>query len=69
MKILRKNNMKVNLMIIDMRMKKKKKNISIGKLSNLRLHKIVKQIELTHLIWDFDAVLLCLSAMWDSSSI
>ena len=28
------------------------------KLSNLRLHKIIKQIELIHLLWDFDAVSL-----------
>ena len=25
------------------------------KLSNLRLHKLIKQIELSHLLWDFDA--------------
>ena len=39
------------------------------KLSNLRLHKIVKPIELIHLIWDFDAVSLYPSAMWDKKSI
>ena len=39
------------------------------KLSNLRLHKIVKRIELIHLLWDFDAVSLYPSAMWDEKSI
>ena len=39
------------------------------KLSNLRLHKIIKQIELIHLLWDFDAVSLYPSAMWDEKSI
>ena len=39
------------------------------KLNNLRLHKIFKRIELIHLLWDFDAVGLYLSAMWDKNSI
>ena len=39
------------------------------KLSNLRLHKIIKRIELIHLLWDFDAVSLYPSAMWDENSI
>ena len=39
------------------------------KLSNLRLHKIIKRIELIHLLWDFDAVSLYPSAMWDERSI
>ena len=39
------------------------------KLSNLRLHKIIKRIELIHLLWDFDAVSLYPSAMWDEKSI
>ena len=39
------------------------------KLSNLRLHKIKKQIELNELLWDFDAVSLYPSAMWDEKSI
>ena len=38
-------------------------------LGNLRLHKILKQIELVHLIWDFDAVSHQPSAMWDEKSI
>ena len=46
----------------------KQKNIN-EKLGNLRLHKIVKRIELVHLLWDFDAVLLYPSAMWDEKSI
>ena len=39
------------------------------KLSELRLHKIKKRIELVHLLWDFDAVSLYPSAMWDEKSI
>ena len=39
------------------------------KLSNLRLHKMIKRIELIHLLWDFDAVSLYPSAMWDEKSI
>ena len=39
------------------------------KLGNLRLHKIIKRIELIHLLWDFDAVSLYPSAMWDPKSI
>ena len=46
----------------------KEKNIN-GKLSELRLHKIIKRIELIHLLWDFDAVSLYPSAMWDEKSI
>ena len=39
------------------------------KLSELRLHKIIKRIELIELLWDFDAVSLYPSAMWDEKSI
>ena len=39
------------------------------KLSNLRIHKIIERIELIHLLWDFDAVSLYPSAMWDPKSI
>ena len=39
------------------------------KLSNLRLHKIIQRIELIHLLWDFDAVSLYPSAMWNENSI
>ena len=38
-------------------------------LSNLRLHKIIKRIELVHLLRDFDAVSLYPTAMWDPKSI
>ena len=38
-------------------------------LSNLRLHKLLKRIELIHSLWDFDAVSLYPSAMWDPKSI
>ena len=46
----------------------KEKHIN-EKLSNLRLHKKIKRIELIHLLWDFDAVSLYPSAMWDEKSI
>ena len=39
------------------------------KLRNLRLHKIIKRIELIHFLWDFDAVSLYASAMRDEKSI
>ena len=39
------------------------------KLSNLRIHKLLKQLELILLLWDFDAVSLYPSAMWDEKSI
>ena len=39
------------------------------KLSQLRIHKLLKQIEFAHLLWDFDAVSLYPSAMWDEKSI
>ena len=39
------------------------------KLGELRLHKLLKQIKLIHLLWDFDAVSLYPSAMWDEKSI
>ena len=38
------------------------------KLSNLRLHNLIKRIELIHLLWDFYAVSLDPSAMWDENS-
>ena len=39
------------------------------KLSELRLHKIIKRVKLIELLWDFDAVSLYPSAMWDENSI
>ena len=53
---------------IDENVEDKEKNIN-EKLSNLRLHKIIKRIQLVHLLWDFDAVSLYPSAMWDPKSI
>ena len=46
-----------------------KENYINKKLGELRLHKLLKQIELIHLLWDFDAVSLYPSAMWDEKSI
>ena len=39
------------------------------KLGDLTIHKLIQKIELTHLLWDFDAVSLYPSAMWDEKSI
>ena len=52
----------------DVNVEEKEKYIS-QKLSNLRLHKRIKRIELIHSLWDFDAVSLYPSAMWDEKSI
>ena len=46
-----------------------KENYIIENLSNRILHKILRQIELIHLLWDFDAVSLYPSAMRDKNSI
>ena len=39
------------------------------KLSQLPIHQLIKQIKLDELLWDFDAVSLYPSAMWDENSI
>ena len=39
------------------------------KLSKLPIHQLIKQIKLDELLWDFDAVSLYPSAMWDENSI
>ena len=39
------------------------------KLSELRLHQLIKQIKIYELLWDFDATSLYPSAMWDEKSI
>ena len=39
------------------------------KLSQLRIHQLIKQIKLDELPWDFDAVSLYPSAMWDENSV
>ena len=39
------------------------------KLSKFPIHQLIKQIKLDELLWDFDAVSLYPSAMWDKSSI
>ena len=46
----------------------KEKYIS-EKLSRLRLHKVLQHLEFIRLLWDFDAVSLYPSAMWDESSL
>ena len=38
-------------------------------MGDLTLHKLIQKIELVHLLWDFDAVSLYPSAMWDEKSI
>ena len=52
----------------DENVEEKEKNVN-KKLSELRLHKIIKRKELVHLLWNFDAVSLYPSAMWDENSI
>ena len=59
--------MKVNLMIIEMRMQKKKKNIN-KKSSQLPNHQLIKQLKLDELLWVFDATSLYPSAMCDENS-
>ena len=39
------------------------------KLSKLPIHQLIKQLKLDELLWDFDAVSLYQSAMWDENSI
>ena len=46
-----------------------KENYINKKLGDLRLHKLLKRIELIHLLWNFDTVSLHPSAMWDVNSI
>ena len=46
----------------------KKKYIK-EKLSQLPIHRLIKQIKLNELLWDFDATSLYPSAMWDEKSI
>ena len=52
----------------DENLEEKEKYIN-EKLSELRLHKVINRIELIHLLWDFDAVSLYPSSMWDEKSI
>ena len=67
--IFMKKNMKINSMIIEMKMKKIKNVYIIEKISQLPIHQLIKQIKLDELLWDFDAVGLYPSAMWDENSI
>ena len=46
-----------------------KENYISEKLSQLPIHQLTKQIKLDELFWDFDAVSLYPSAMWDENSI
>ena len=39
------------------------------KLSQLRIHQLIKQVNIDELLWDFDAVSLYPSAMYDANSI
>ena len=39
------------------------------KIGDFRLHRLLKQTELIHLLWGFDAVSLYLSSMWDKNNI
>ena len=46
-----------------------KEKYIIEKLSQLPIHQLIKQTKLDELLWDFDAVSLYPSAMWDENSI
>ena len=46
-----------------------KENYINKKLGDLKIHKLLKQINLIDLLWDFDATSLYPSAMWDEKSI
>ena len=46
----------------------KEKDIN-EKLSKLPIHQLIKQIKIFEFLWDFDAVSLYPSAMWDENSI
>ena len=46
-----------------------KENYINEKLSQLPIHRLIKQIKLDELVWDFDASSLYPSAMWDEKSI
>ena len=52
----------------DEHIEEKEKYIS-EKLSQLPIHRLIKQIKLDELLWDFDATSLYPSAMWDEKSI
>ena len=52
----------------DENVEEKEKHIN-EKLGSLRLHKLIQPKKLIHLLWDFDAVNLYPSAMWDEKSI
>ena len=46
-----------------------KEKYTNGKLTQLRIHQLLKQLQLNDLLWDFDCTSLYPSAMWDKSSI
>ena len=48
---------------------KEKEKFINENLSKLPIHQLIKRIKLDELIWDFDAVSLYPSAMWDENSI
>ena len=47
----------------------KNENFINDKLSQLPIHRLIKQIKIDELIWNFDAVRLYPSAMWDENSV
>ena len=49
--------------------KKEKENFINEKLSKLPKHQLLKEIKLEEMLWDFDAVSLYPSAIWDEKSI
>ena len=63
-----KKSMTIKLTILDIKMKKKKKSLSV-KDCQLPIHQLIKQIKLDELLGDFAAVSLYLSAIRDKNSI
>ena len=51
----------------DINEEEEEKNIN-EKFSQPPIHQLLKQMRLDELLWDFDAVSLCTSAMWDEKS-
>ena len=60
--------MKENMKGRDENIEEKEKFINEN-ISQLPRHQLIKQIKLDELLWDFDAVNLYSSAMWDKKSI
>ena len=56
-------------MIIEMKVKVKKRKKINEKLCKHPIHQLIKQTKVDELLWDFEAVSLYPSAMWEEKSI